>query len=196
MIILRRRWIMTSDKQLQANIQNAQLGGVKTAEGKAISKFNALKHGLLSKVVLLEGEDSENFTQLGQRIMENLQPEGEIEILLTERIIANMWRMRRALEVETAIMEYEKFDDSMAGLDLLLSTSSSKEDQKRRRKTRSMILNSGVENVIRYETTIERGLYKALHELQRIQAARTGHPVLLPLAVDITVDKDIGEPEG
>ena len=186
---------MTSDKQLQANIQNAQLGGVKTAEGKAISKFNALKHGLLSKEVLLEGEDSENFTQLGQRIMENLQPEGEIEVLLTERIIANMWRLRRALEVETAIMEYEKFDDSMAGLDLLLSTSSSKEDQKRRKKTRSMILNSGVETVIRYETTIERGIYKALHELQRIQAARKGQPVLLPLAVDITVDKDIGEPE-
>lgn len=185
---------MTSDKQLQANIQNAQLGGVKTAEGKAISKFNALKHGLLSKEVLLEGEDSENFTQLGQRIMENLQPEGEIEILLTERIIVNMWRLRRALEVETAIMEYEKFDDSMAGLDLLLSTSSSKEDQRRRKKTRSMILNSGVETVIRYETTIERGIYKALHELQRIQAARTGHPVPLPLAVDIIVDKDIGEP--
>ena len=97
---------MTSDKQLQANIQNAQLGGVKTAEGKAISKFNALKHGLLSKEVLLEGEDSENFTRLGQRIMENLQPEGEIEVLLTERIIANMWRLRLALEVETAIMEY------------------------------------------------------------------------------------------
>ena len=26
--------------------------------------------------------------------------------------------------------------------------------------------------VLRYETTIERGLYKALHELQRLQAAR------------------------
>jgi len=185
---------MTSDKQLQANIQNAQLGGVKTTEGKEISKFNALKHGLLSKEVLLKG-DSENFTQLGQRIMENLQPEGEIEILLTERIIANMWRLRRALEVETAIMEYEKFDDSMADLDLLLNTSSNNEDQTRRKRTRLMIVNSGVETVIRYETTIERGIYKALHELQRIQAARKGQPVLLPLAVDITVDKDLGEPE-
>jgi hypothetical protein len=58
-----------------------------------------------------------------------------------------------------------------------------------------MIVNSGVETVLRYETTIERGIYKALHELQRIQAARKGQPVLLPLAVDITVDKDIGEPE-
>ena len=58
-----------------------------------------------------------------------------------------------------------------------------------------MILNSGVETVIRYETTIERGIYKALHELQRIQATRSGRPVSLPLAIDITVDKNIGEPE-
>ncbi len=179
---------MSSEKQILANRQNAQLGGVKTTEGKAISKFNSLKHGLLSKEVLLQGEDSESFTQLGQRIMENIQPEGEIEILLTERIIANMWRLRRALEVETAIMEYEKFDDSMAGLDLLLSTSSSKEDQNRRRKTRLMIVNSGVETVIRYETTIERGIYKALHELQRLQATRMGIKSPLPIAVDITVD--------
>ncbi len=37
----------------------------------------------------------------------------------------------------------------------------------------------------RYETTIERGLYKALHELQRLQAARAGKETPLPIAVDI-----------
>ena len=40
----------------------------------------------------------------------------------------------------------------------------------------------------RYETTIERSLYKALHELQRLQAARHAegnvHP---PVAVDVDV---------
>ena len=46
-----------SQKQLVANQKNAKLGGVKTEEGKAISKYNALKHGLLSKEVLLDGED-------------------------------------------------------------------------------------------------------------------------------------------
>ena len=41
----------------------------------------------------------------------------------------------------------------------------------------------------RYETTIERGLYKALHELQRLQAARRAEAnVLPPLAVDVDVD--------
>jgi hypothetical protein len=40
----------------------------------------------------------------------------------------------------------------------------------------------------RYETTIERGLYKALHELQRLQAARRAEAnVVPPLAVDVDV---------
>ena len=35
-----------SQKQLEANKKNAQKGGVKTTEGKAIVKYNALKHGM------------------------------------------------------------------------------------------------------------------------------------------------------
>jgi hypothetical protein len=46
----------------------------------------------------------------------------------------------------------------------------------------------------RYETTIERGLYKALHELQRLQAARAAAgSVSPPLAVDVDIS---GIPEG
>jgi hypothetical protein len=45
----------------------------------------------------------------------------------------------------------------------------------------------------RCETTIERGLYKALHELERRQAARLGGNVPAPLAVDVDVS---GIPEG
>jgi hypothetical protein len=39
----------------------------------------------------------------------------------------------------------------------------------------------------RYETSIERSFYKALHELQRMQAARQGKDVPLPIAVDVDV---------
>jgi len=41
----------------------------------------------------------------------------------------------------------------------------------------------------RYEAHIDRTLYKALHELQRLQAARLGHKVAAPLAIDIDVSK-------
>jgi hypothetical protein len=45
----------------------------------------------------------------------------------------------------------------------------------------------------RYEVTLERSLYRALHELQRLQAARAGQPVPLPEAVD--VDVFVSEPD-
>ncbi len=56
------------------------------------------------------------------------------------------------------------------------------------RKTRSRVLLSaeGLEKVARYETHLERSLYKALHELQRLQAARTGTGGA-PLALDVDV---------
>jgi hypothetical protein len=46
----------------------------------------------------------------------------------------------------------------------------------------------------RYETAIERGLYKALHELQRLQANRVAAgSIPLPLALDVDIS---GIPEG
>lgn len=44
----------------------------------------------------------------------------------------------------------------------------------------------------RYEAHIDRTLYKALHELQRLQAARLGHKVSAPIAIDIDVSKGGG----
>ena len=40
----------------------------------------------------------------------------------------------------------------------------------------------------RYEASVERSLYKAVHELQRLQAARTGGKVVAPVALDVNVD--------
>jgi hypothetical protein len=49
----------------------------------------------------------------------------------------------------------------------------------------------------RYETAIERQLYKALHELERRQAARNGGSVPQPQVVDVDVlGMPAGVPEG
>jgi len=42
----------------------------------------------------------------------------------------------------------------------------------------------------RYETHIDRTLYKALHELQRLQAVHLGRKVSAPLAIDVSVSRD------
>ena len=40
----------------------------------------------------------------------------------------------------------------------------------------------------RYETAIERSMYRALHELQRLQTSRSGGQVSVPTAVYVTID--------
>ena len=149
---------MTSEKQLKANRQNAKLGGVKTEEGKAISKYNALKHGLLSEKVLIGKESKRELEELDKKVREDLKPRSEIEMLLVDRMVANFWRLRRAMTKE----EESVFNDYKG-------------------------MENGADIFFRYETMLERGIYKALHELQRIQAARAGEKPPIPLAVDFDV---------
>jgi len=183
-----------SAKQLVANKQNALKGGVKTSKGKAVSRYNAMKHGLLSKEVLIEGEDEKTLRELERNIRVAMQPVGELELLLTDRIIANIWRLRRAMKVERNTMEWQKNYqdpfDSQAVNKLSIGIEGMLNPQKSREKTMSMIANQSTEKILRYETTIERGIYKALHELQRIQAARVGDKPFAPLAIDLDVSGD------
>jgi len=66
----------------------------------------------------------------------------------------------------------------------------------RLRRSRTLPGEGVLDKVSRYEAHLERGLYKALHELQRLQAARGGVYVPPPAAVDVdlTVSKAEGEP--
>ncbi len=45
-----------------------------------------------------------------------------------------------------------------------------------------------ISKLSRYEAAIERSLYRALHELQRVQAARKNGEPPASIAVDVTVD--------
>lgn len=92
-----------------ANRRNAlQSTGPKTPEGKNKVRWNALKHGLLSKeVVLKEGDGKENeqeFIALLESLQEGYTPEGPIEEMLIERIAVSYWRLRRAIRFETGML--------------------------------------------------------------------------------------------
>lgn len=171
-----------SPKQLEANRENAKLGGVKTEEGKAISKYNALKHGILSKEVLLEGEDEKILIEVGKKLRSELEPQTELELVLVDRITANVWRLRRVMQIEREMMDDDKNDT-------LFALSDSK-------KTLGGAIGHDFANadtygkLVRYETSIERGIYKALHELQRLQAARMGEKPPAPIAIDVDFSKD------
>lgn len=171
---------MTTEQQIDANRENGKLGGVKTEEGKAISRYNAIKHGLLSKEVLLDGEDEKALIDMGKNLRSELEPETELELVLVDRITANVWRLRRVMQMEREIMAKSQHND-MGGKPYPLGHTLTHYD---------IAHNDIYGKIIRYEASIERGIYKALHELQRLQAARSGEKPPLPVAVDIDINNE------
>jgi len=191
-------------------------------------RHNALKHGLLSRDVLLLGEDEAAFVDLSERLRAELQPAGELESLLVDRIIAAQWRLRRLGRVEAGIFTWQHYEElaeraqeearryeNDRQLEELLASSGSIEDEQKRKDAlfraeeikvkqdaetamlgRTFIRDASEANAFsklsRYETTIERSLYRALHELQRLQAARHANGnVSPPAALDVDVSGSI-----
>ena len=103
---------MTSDKKAQANRRNARKStGPKTPEGKNASRLNALRHGLLSKDILLPGEDGEALRELAEGLRAEVQPVGELESILVDRITSLLWRLRRLERVEAGIFAWELYGE-------------------------------------------------------------------------------------
>lgn len=163
---------MTSTKQITANQKNAlKSTGPKTEEGKSAIVLNAMKHGLLSKEVLLPDEDEKTLVEFGKRLRSQLQPIGELETFLEDRIITSAWRLRRILALEIDIFEKNKINHY----------------GKEQSPGRIFQYNSKTfAQLNRYETCIEKSLYKALHELQRLQVTRNeGNDPSPPQVLDV-----------
>jgi hypothetical protein len=102
---------MVSQKQLEANRKNAEKGGVRTPEGKAITRYNALKHGLLAREIVVTvgdgAEDPAEFAALSQELKGQFQPQGALEEMLVEKVAVAYWRLRRAHRYEAGLMRGE-----------------------------------------------------------------------------------------
>lgn len=109
---------MTSDKQIAANRENAKKAGVRTDAGKAVSRRNALKHGILSSELIIEHdqytEDRELFHRFRRELFEELQPVGMIEMMHVDRLLTLYWRMRRVAHAERAMIERSMTETTMA----------------------------------------------------------------------------------
>lgn len=185
-----RNQFMTTEKQVIANQENAKLGGVKTDEGKAVSKYNALKHGILKEVV----SDYEQgiYDDILERLEDQFQPVGVLEKMLVDRIGIYYLKLYRAAKAENEFMRASLDPRKVVirnPLSLNLEETTVENEGYTPRIGQEAIAKLS-DTYLRYETTIENRLYKALHELQRTQAARNGEKVSPPVAVDVTVSGD------
>jgi hypothetical protein len=218
---------MSSPKQIAANQKNAQKStGPKTDIGKATVSKNAIKHGLLSDETTLPWEDASDLENLRIGILSSLNPEGELESILTDRVVSLTWRLRRAGKIETAIFAWQKYSDTFnsaisqaqayssmsesSPTASLFSNKMNEADERRHdeamrkasessRKANSELSVFGRQfaeqadtfsKLNRYETSLEKSLFKSLHELQRLQAVRAGSSLAPPVAVDVYGDTE------
>lgn len=174
----------TTPAKAEANRRNALCStGPKTAAGKSAASQNAHRHGILSREVLLPTESREDFELFRRRLWRALGPAGDLEGLLADRVVSSAWRLRRVLKVETETFESGSrgWKGEKVGLgDTFVSLS---------------VNGDSFSKLSRYEAATERGLYRALHELQRLQASRSGQPVPPPVAVDVEISGTLPPPQ-
>src|SRR5215468_8477509 len=95
---------MATLKQIQANRQNARKStGPRSAEGKAKSRFNALKSGIDAQSAVIPDEDSAKFQELADEYYARFQPENPKNATCFDTLITAVWQLRRLRRVETQI---------------------------------------------------------------------------------------------
>ena len=98
----------------------AKSRGPKTPEGKARSAQNALKHGMRAqKCVVLPGERASAYEAFEAALLEELAPEGALQAVLAQRVVAASWRLARAERLEAELFAQNMFDGRGLGLALV-----------------------------------------------------------------------------
>jgi len=184
---------MASAAQIQANRLNAQKStGPRTVVGKERASRNALKHGLLAREAVIQGEDPEEFELHREEMLEELAPVGAVEAILAQRVVGLSWRLRRAERLQNAAfaalddgeptpllearheewkqLKGSEWERGVAGLfdeDAALG--------------RVVVEDFGgarvLDRLLMYERRIESSLYRTMAELRREREARTSAAV-------------------
>jgi hypothetical protein len=103
---------MSTERQTRANRVNAQHStGPRTAGGKKRVASNALKHGLTGKQIVLPNENPHEFDKFRCSLWRDLNPQGAMEEVLVEKIIADAWRRRRVPTLEAALHARDRLLD-------------------------------------------------------------------------------------
>jgi len=78
--------------------------GPRTAEGKARSSQNALRHGLLSRTPVLPSEDQAAYEQHCRRFFDEYRPATPTETQLTQELADTAWRLNRIPALEANLL--------------------------------------------------------------------------------------------
>src|SRR3974377_2384014 len=112
---------MSSLKQIEANRGNAlKSTGPTTQEGKERSRCNAVRHGLTAETIIAGLEDAEDYQAFEAAVIADYDAQTAVERELVLHLASVLWRLRRAIGIESGIFESvvegsSKKDDPLSG---------------------------------------------------------------------------------
>ena len=152
---------MTSEARQTANAANALLStGPRTNEGKARSSQNARQHGLTAVQLVIASEDREEFEELHAQLQSEIRPEGALQQILFNQLVASAWNLGRIRRMET-----ELTGSATTYLDILNNPE----------------LTAKLDRLARHQTRIERTFHRSLRELKALQTEAALAPTLPPI---------------
>ena len=140
------------------NAQNST--GPRSVEGKAVSRFNAMKHGLDAASLVIPGEDPAELAQLAEDFHNEYQPKGALETELVEILVRSTWLRHRYVRVEAQVYQsiFKKLDDPEATIGDAFHYDASGANV--------------LGKLFRRQTAAARDFNKALTEIRRLQDTR------------------------
>jgi hypothetical protein len=154
---------MRTAKQIAASRANGQKShGPTTTEGKAKSRYNALKHGIHAESQIMFDETAEDLAELAAELHEQYSPADPTERFLVDTLVSNEWRLRRLRCVESDLWQ--------TGVDTYLN-----ENAEMERATSGdafSLSGTAFERLQRIVNCCERNYHRALKTLVASQAAR------------------------
>src|ERR1039457_3516600 len=92
---------MASPAQVAANQANSlKSTGPRSVEGKSVSRFNALKHGIDAQSIVIPGEDPHQYAALADAYHREYRPESPSEAFHVDTMLRAAWQKLRLARVE------------------------------------------------------------------------------------------------
>ena len=79
--------------------------GPRTTQGKAASRYNALKHGIFATTQIMFDEKAEDLAELAAEYHEHHNPADPEQRFLVDTLVNNEWRLRRLRRVEAELWQ-------------------------------------------------------------------------------------------
>jgi len=145
---------MATPAQITANRANAQKStGPRSVEGKSVSRFNALQHGVDAQLPIIPGEDPAEYQALVTEYQNRFQASTPDERYHIQTMIDSDWQKRRLIRLETDL--YHILETEAPGMSLAAAILTASPAAKLLARTQRQL------------ATHQRAWYRAFTELRR-----------------------------